>query len=80
MLLISRKPSLPKKPNDFRGIDADHLILSKVEILDDEKAIQAFDFDSKTTEEMRPSHELSRYFVGDPPKERIHILIILPGK
>ena len=73
-----KKAIVAEEPNKFLGISTSDLILSKVEILDDEKAIQAFD--SKTAEEMRPSHKLSRYFVGNPPEETIHILIILPGK
>ena len=75
-----KKAITAEEPNKFLGISTSDLILLKVEILDDEKAIQAFDFDPKTAEEMRPSHELSTYFVGDPPEETIHILIILPGK
>ena len=69
-----------KEPSKFLGISPSDFIVSKVEIPDDEKAIQDLDFGSKAAEEMRPSHKLSKYFVRNPPEETIHILIILPGK
>jgi hypothetical protein len=72
-----KKAILKEKPNDLKDVDADRLILYKVELPDDENLEQSAH--DATKEELRvPSRVLSKIFPSNLPEETVSILVGLP--
>ena len=69
-----------KKENDFCNIDADKLILWKVNISYDEEDTvkQLVLTETNTVKKMSPVSKISKHFGNEPMEEHIHIVIECP--
>lgn len=70
---------LKEKPNDLKDVEADQLILYKVELPDDENLGQSAHHAPKEELRMAP-RVLSKIFPSSLPEETVSILVGLPKK
>ncbi|KAF8639261.1 hypothetical protein AX16_010333 [Volvariella volvacea WC 439] len=71
---ILKKLIITEKVNDFKGIDADHLDLWKVEIPITKSELPQSP-ELKDEDELAPTNEISKEFPREPLKKRIHIIV-----
>ena len=67
-----------KKPNAFQKIDADDLVLWRIDVLSRQKK----NFEESRLHDRQPlddADDIGVHFNGDPPKQHIHIIIKVPG-
>jgi len=72
-----KKAILREKPNDLKDIDADRLVLYKVE-LPDGKDLERLASQASKEELEVPSSKLSKIFPVDPPEEVVSVLVKVP--